>query len=764
MRARCNTRLAFSTILAVGVVVGFLTAASAQQPADDPVTTPVFTVVAQVPNAIYSPIGAVIAQGRNGDLYTTAPNPLSGEVISATTSGAMAGLYNVGGFSVSGVILGSDGNLYGTNQNGGTGTCGFGHCGLVYKVTPAGVETVVYSLLGTNGYTPAPELVQAPNGLFYGVAEGSTPGYGVIFSVSASGTYKVLHTFEGSDGEYPHTGLTIGSDGNLYGGTSSGGAHNAGVLFRITPSGVYTVLHNFCSETNCTDGQDLETPLALAGDGNLYGMTYRSGSYGNTDGYLFRLTNGGTYTVLGQPGWTINNGLTLGTDGKLYGIFGAGGAGNNGQIFSMTTSGVVTILHKFCQETNCPDGYAPSTPAFQHTDGKFYGFTSGGGTCSRGGCGVFYSLDMGLAPFINLSTYSGSIGSAVGIFGQGFDSASVVKFNGVAAKIVLSGTTYITATVPAGATDGRVTVTTGTTTLASTKTFIVHNTWSKGAAMPTGTVFSSAAVLNGEIYVIGGDNASGTVVSDLQIYNPATNTWSTGTSLPVATDTTSAAVVNNILYVFGGSPSGGGATNAVWAYSPTTKKWTGKAAMLTARNGTLAVVENGIIYVIGGNLGGGPNFVATVESYNPATNTWKTEASMDGAKDVPGGGLIGTTIVVADGAPAGSVVTGDTEGYNAATNKWTELTADPTARTGPCSGVVGGILDDISGYINNAGAATTLNESFNLSTDKWTTTLAPIPQGTMFPASAVANGQLYCFGGWAVVNASAISNVQIYQP
>jgi N-acetylneuraminic acid mutarotase len=137
---------------------------------------------------------------------------------------------------------------------------------------------------------------------------------------------------------------------------------------------------------------------------------------------------------------------------------------------------------------------------------------------------------------------------------------------------------------------------------------------------------------------------------------------------------------------------------------------------------------------------------------------------MDGAKDFPGGGLIGTTIVVAGGSPAGSEVTGDTEGYDAATNKWTELAADPTARTGPCSGAINGILYDISGYINNAGAATTVNESFNLSTKKWTTTLAKIPQGTMFPASVVANGQLYCFGGWAVVNSTAVNNVQIYQP
>jgi N-acetylneuraminic acid mutarotase len=184
--------------------------------------------------------------------------------------------------------------------------------------------------------------------------------------------------------------------------------------------------------------------------------------------------------------------------------------------------------------------------------------------------------------------------------------------------------------------------------------------------------------------------------------------------------------------------------------------------MPTARNGTHAVVESGIIYVMGGY--NGATFIDTVESYNPATNTWNTEAPMLGTKDVPAAGLLGTTIVVAGGANAPGSVTGDTEGYNATTNTWKSLTADPTARTGPCNGVINGLLYDAAGYINNAGAATTVNESFALSADKWTTTLAPMPQGTMFGGSAVANGQLYCLGGQASINNSPIGNVQIYQP
>ena len=137
---------------------------------------------------------------------------------------------------------------------------------------------------------------------------------------------------------------------------------------------------------------------------------------------------------------------------------------------------------------------------------------------------------------------------------------------------------------------------------------------------------------------------------------------------------------------------------------------------------------------------------------------------MLGTKAYPAAGLIGSTIVVADGSNASGSVTGDTEGYNATTNTWSDLAADPTAREGSCSGAIGSLFYDAGGYINNGGAATTINESFNLSADKWTTTLAAIPQGILFPGSAVYDGQLYCFGGESTWLGSPISNVQIYQP
>jgi N-acetylneuraminic acid mutarotase len=291
---------------------------------------------------------------------------------------------------------------------------------------------------------------------------------------------------------------------------------------------------------------------------------------------------------------------------------------------------------------------------------------------------------------------------------------------------------------------------------------VTHNTWTSAAPLPTPVAAAAAAVLKNEIYLVGGSDATGNV-ADMQIYNPATNTWSAGVPYPVAISEASAAVVKNVLYVFGGTAGGGTPSNAVWAYSPKTKTWTGKTAMPTARLLATAVVEKNIIYVIGGN-GTGDSFLATVEGYNPATNTWTEEAPMLGNKQGPAVGLLGTIIVAADGGVQGGQITGDTEGYDAATNTWTELATDPTARVFSCSGSVGSKFYDTGGYLNNAGAATTVNESFQLSKDKWTTTLAPMPQGTMLGSSAVYKGQLYCMGGWATWVGAPINNVQIYQP
>ncbi len=690
-----------------------------------------------------------LAQGRDGNFYGEANSGGTGNgtIAKMTPSGAVSILLSFDGTDGSnplgGVTLGNDGELYGETWSGGSSGDG-----IAFKVTTAGVSTALHNFTNTgDGLNPANALVLGTSGMFYGTTN-TAPD--TIYEVSSAGVFKTLHTLSATDGTSGGQ-LSQGNDGNFYGGMNMGGTNGYGTLFKMTASGTFTVLHNFSG----SDGTIAAPGMVQAASGVLYGAAEQGGA-GNA-GVVYKTTSAGVFTLLHSLNGTTDGKqpgpLTLATDGNFYGVTVQGGSGSCGTIFKLTTAGVYSVLYNFKNATGCN----PAQYIMESTDGLLYGVTQNGGAH---GDGSFFSLNVGLKAYITMYPTSGKAGTEVGIIGQGFDSASVVKFGGVAAtKVALTGTTYITATVPAGAVDGDVTVATGSTTLTSLKTFIVHNSWSTGAPVPVPVVGPAAAVLSGEIYLVGGYNSTGSL-ADVQIYNPTTNTWSAGPSLPTATDTGAAAVVSNVLYFIGGSHSGV-YTNAVWAYSPATKTWSAKAAMPTGRNGLQVVVEKNIIYAVGGY--NGSTFVDNVESHNPKTNEWTEEAPMLGTKDIPAAGLIGTTIVVAGGANVPGSVTGDTEAYDATTNTWRELTADPTARTGPCNGVIGQLYD-VGGYINNAGAATTVNESFNLTTDKWTTTLAPMPAGTMFGGSAVVNGQLYCLAGAAVVNSTAVGHVQIYQP
>ncbi len=291
---------------------------------------------------------------------------------------------------------------------------------------------------------------------------------------------------------------------------------------------------------------------------------------------------------------------------------------------------------------------------------------------------------------------------------------------------------------------------------------VTHNPWTSGAPLPT-AVWQPAgtAVLKGEIYVVGGRNTDGVGgIPDTQIYNIATNTWSSGVPLPTATEDGVAAVVKNVLYVIGGY-DGTEYTTAVWALNPKTKTWSSKSPMPTLRDSMGVAVVNNMIYVIGGEING--TRLNTVESYNPANDTWTEQAPLLLGKSEPTVGLVGKTIVAADGFSGSD--NGDNEEYNTTTNVWTSLKADPTGRNEACGGGIGSMLYVAGGY--PAGGSGTpafdLTESFKPSKKTWTT-LAPLPQATMGAGSAVYKGKLYCIGGTSTYLGTVLDNVQIYQP
>jgi uncharacterized repeat protein (TIGR03803 family) len=177
---------------------------------------------------------------------------------------------------VANVVQGSDGNFYGTTHRGGTS-----NLGTVFKITPAGVETVLYSFGGgtTDGSTPYAALILGRDGNFYGTtSNGGTNGYGTVFRITPAGAETVLYSFAGgiTDGSFPAAALIQDSDGNFYGTTQAGGTGNFGTVFRITPAGVETVLHFFAGGT--TDGGFPTAALIRGGDGIFYGTTLNGGS------------------------------------------------------------------------------------------------------------------------------------------------------------------------------------------------------------------------------------------------------------------------------------------------------------------------------------------------------------------------------------------------------------------------------------------------------------------------------------------------------
>ena len=704
-------------------------------------------------NLIYT---GLIPQGRGGNLFGVSKdgeNSFSGTVFKLTPSGSLTVLSTLdstsGYFPQFGLTLGADGSFYGAGHQGGSSDKG-----TIFRITPAGSLKVLHNFtMKGDGSSPVYPPVLGDDGNLYGISSGpfnvlSSPS--ILFRITPEGIFTVLHRFvpdiEGSGCD----GLTLADDGNFYGGCGYGGANGKGTLYRVSPGGVVTVLHSL---TPGDGTQPQSTPIVKANDGNFYGVT--TGGVSGKSGGIYRLTPSGEYRVLHDFSETENfpyGGLTLGPDGALYGTA-IGSLG--GLIFKITTRGDYSVLYNF---DGTHDG-KPFSNLTLRTDGLLYGDTWGGGTYNNG---IFYSLNVGFGPLVSLVTPSGKVGSKIGILGQGFSAASVVKFNGVAATTVsLRGKTFLLATVPKGASNGYVTVTTGGTALKSLLKFVVHNSWSTGAAMPTAVWGPMVAALEDKIYVVGGTNANGKEIADVQIYDPLADTWSSGTPLPTPNTAGVAAVVNGDLYIIGGYPY----TDAVWAYSPATKKWSAKAAMPAARTDMGVAVVNGIIHVIGGNTSA-QNRVNAVESYDPATDSWSEEAPLLIGKSEPSVGVFGTSLTkLTIVAPDGYTETGDTgddEAFDLATNVWTPLKADPTPRNAACSGRLSGGLYIAGGYLGS-GAALNSNEVFMLSFDKWKAR-APMPQAALFPGSAVYGGKLFCIGGSEFFGTAVLNNVQVYQP
>ena len=433
-------------------------------------------------NPNYGPL----VQGLDGKLYGTTEyggigtkcTAGCGTVFKITTTGTLTTLHSFdstdGATILSGLVLATDGNYYGTTELGGTNGDG-----TVFKITPSGTSTTLHSFAGPDGIRPSAGLVQGSDGNLYGATTGGgntttcsigANGCGTIFKITRTGSFTTLHVFVGADGAVP-SGTLIQGNGTFYGTTSGGGAHNDGTVFKMSPSGAVTTLHSF----NNGDGRDpLAGGLVLATNGAFYGTTMIGGAAGY--GTVFKMTPTGTLTTLhsfgGSDGGFPTAGLVQATDGNLYGTTEVGGAKGYGSVFKITPSGTLTTLHSFVST----DGANPVGGLVQATNGKLYGTTPNGGDltkCSHGGCGTVFSLSVALGPFVETLPTSSKAGMTVYILGTNLTGASKVSFSGTAATFTVVSGTEIKTTVPSGATTGFVSVTTPSGTLLSNVVFRV---------------------------------------------------------------------------------------------------------------------------------------------------------------------------------------------------------------------------------------------------------------------------------------------------
>ena len=314
---------------------------------------------------------------------------------------------NDGGMPYGGVSVDSYGNLYGTAEFGGANGNG-----MVWELTASGSYLDLHDFgSGNDGYYPASPVTIGPDGTLYGTAHaGGQNGGGMLWKISA-GAYADLYDFGGvsTDGIQPQSNIVIDASGNLYGTNLNGGTSYGGTVWEYTTAGTLIPLYEFPEGFM---GCSPQGNIVLDSSGDLYGTTQSGGT--NQQGNLWEITSGGTYVDLhdfGSAGDGANplGGVSVDAAGNMYGTTRNGGADYTGIVWELSTGGTYIDLHDFGSIAN--DGLEPVAGVTVDAAGNLYGTTQTGGPNivpnGYGGGGIVWEIPSGGA-YMDLHDFGGS--------------------------------------------------------------------------------------------------------------------------------------------------------------------------------------------------------------------------------------------------------------------------------------------------------------------------------------------------------------------
>lgn len=293
--------------------------------------------------------------------------------------------------------------------------------------------------------------------------------------------------------------------------------------------------------------------------------------------------------------------------------------------------------------------------------------------------------------------------------------------------------------------------------LASPASSALEGTWSRAGELPVSLMGLHANTLSGKIYIIGGQKlpndapiGSIGVSSKLHVFDPASGDWALGADIPTPRGFLGTAVVDGQLYAIGGSPNMAQhdpGVGTVEVYDPQSDTWSKAPEMPTPRADLTASVVDGRIYAIGGTRHVAIDALGIVEMYDPASRIWVRKTDMPTPRLHLTSAVAGGEIFVIGGGPEWPVPLATVEIYDPVTDSWSRGADMPTPRTGAWCSVLNGKIYVVGGLGWDNEALSTV-EVYDPATDRWET--APdMPTPRFLMAAETVEGRLYVLGGSA---------------